>query len=179
MRAGCSRYVRGRVGAAEHQSRPHLCSPSSAGDGSAAASCLTFLGRPCTAPAAAAMSGPGNKRAAGDGGSGPPEKLSREEKTTTTLIEPIRLGGISSTVRSSPLNLTRLPTLFSAPIARNLIPSSPNLAGSTLQDTVERHREQGVCPPFPDRKTGSWKGSEETEADPPQPRRSLWVSAPL
>uniref|UniRef100_A0A673UCM1 E3 ubiquitin protein ligase n=1 Tax=Suricata suricatta TaxID=37032 RepID=A0A673UCM1_SURSU len=44
------------------------------------------------------MSGPGNKRAAGDGGSGPPEKkLSREEKTTTTLIEPIRLGGISST----------------------------------------------------------------------------------
>ena len=46
------------------------------------------------------MSGPGNKRAAGDGGSGPPEKkLSREEKTTTTLIEPIRLGGISSTVR--------------------------------------------------------------------------------
>lgn len=45
------------------------------------------------------MSGLGNKRAAGDGGSGPPEKkLSREEKTTTTLIEPIRLGGISSTV---------------------------------------------------------------------------------
>nr|KAF6442147.1 ring finger protein 40 [Rousettus aegyptiacus] len=44
------------------------------------------------------MSGPGNKRTAGDGGSGPPEKkLSREEKTTTTLIEPIRLGGISST----------------------------------------------------------------------------------
>ncbi|KAL2766204.1 E3 ubiquitin-protein ligase BRE1B isoform 3 [Daubentonia madagascariensis] len=44
------------------------------------------------------MSGPGNKRAAGDGGSGPPEKkLNREEKTTTTLIEPIRLGGISST----------------------------------------------------------------------------------
>uniref|UniRef100_A0A8C0XK15 E3 ubiquitin protein ligase n=1 Tax=Castor canadensis TaxID=51338 RepID=A0A8C0XK15_CASCN len=44
------------------------------------------------------MSGPGNKRAAGDGGLGPPEKkLSREEKTTTTLIEPIRLGGISST----------------------------------------------------------------------------------
>ncbi|XP_006148205.1 E3 ubiquitin-protein ligase BRE1B isoform X1 [Tupaia chinensis] len=44
------------------------------------------------------MSGPGNKRAAGDGGSGPPEKkLSLEEKTTTTLIEPIRLGGISST----------------------------------------------------------------------------------
>uniref|UniRef100_A0A2K6L154 E3 ubiquitin protein ligase n=4 Tax=Colobinae TaxID=9569 RepID=A0A2K6L154_RHIBE len=44
------------------------------------------------------MSGLGNKRAAGDGGSGPPEKkLSREEKTTTTLIEPIRLGGISST----------------------------------------------------------------------------------
>ncbi|XP_006871973.1 PREDICTED: E3 ubiquitin-protein ligase BRE1B isoform X3 [Chrysochloris asiatica] len=44
------------------------------------------------------MSAPGNKRSAGDGGSGPPEKkLNREEKTTTTLIEPIRLGGISST----------------------------------------------------------------------------------
>lgn len=44
------------------------------------------------------MYGPGNKRAAGDGASGPPEKkLNREEKTTTTLIEPIRLGGISST----------------------------------------------------------------------------------
>nr|XP_056718997.1 E3 ubiquitin-protein ligase BRE1B [Euleptes europaea] len=44
------------------------------------------------------MSGPGSKRVAGDGGSGPPEKkASREEKTTTTLIEPIRLGGISST----------------------------------------------------------------------------------
>ncbi|XP_044515591.1 E3 ubiquitin-protein ligase BRE1B isoform X3 [Gracilinanus agilis] len=44
------------------------------------------------------MSGAGNKRAAGDGGSGPSEKKqNREEKTTTTLIEPIRLGGISST----------------------------------------------------------------------------------
>ncbi|XP_069507737.1 E3 ubiquitin-protein ligase BRE1B isoform X2 [Ambystoma mexicanum] len=44
------------------------------------------------------MSGPGNKRAAGDSGSGPSEKkVNREEKTTTTLIEPIRLGGISST----------------------------------------------------------------------------------
>lgn len=84
----------------EHQPFPHLCSVSSAGDGSTASSRLTPLRGPCAAPAAAAMSGPGNKRAAGDGGSGPPEKkLSREEKTTTTLIEPIRLGGISSTVR--------------------------------------------------------------------------------
>ena len=60
------------------------------------------------------MSGPGNKRAAGDGGSGPPEKkLSREEKTTTTLIEPIRLGGISSTVRGFlPQNLLELPSVF-------------------------------------------------------------------
>ncbi|GAB5582886.1 E3 ubiquitin-protein ligase BRE1A isoform X2 [Prionailurus iriomotensis] len=55
-------------------------------------------GDPAPLFVSAAMSGPGNKRAAGDGGSGPPEKkLSREEKTTTTLIEPIRLGGISST----------------------------------------------------------------------------------
>ncbi|XP_064425597.1 E3 ubiquitin-protein ligase BRE1B [Latimeria chalumnae] len=44
------------------------------------------------------MSGAGSKRAAGDSGSGPLEKkANREEKTTTTLIEPIRLGGISST----------------------------------------------------------------------------------
>ncbi|XP_069591349.1 E3 ubiquitin-protein ligase BRE1B isoform X2 [Ranitomeya imitator] len=44
------------------------------------------------------MSAPGNKRASGDGVSGPPEKKpNHEEKTPTTLIEPIRLGGISST----------------------------------------------------------------------------------
>ncbi|XP_067883057.1 E3 ubiquitin-protein ligase BRE1B-like [Heterodontus francisci] len=44
------------------------------------------------------MSATGSKRTAGDTGSGPPEKKSNtEEKPTTTLIEPIRLGGISST----------------------------------------------------------------------------------
>ncbi|XP_063791560.1 E3 ubiquitin-protein ligase BRE1B isoform X2 [Pseudophryne corroboree] len=44
------------------------------------------------------MSGAGSKRASGDGTSGPPEKKpNHEEKTPTTLIEPIRLGGISST----------------------------------------------------------------------------------
>ncbi|XP_053552751.1 E3 ubiquitin-protein ligase BRE1B-like [Bombina bombina] len=44
------------------------------------------------------MSGAGSKRASLDGGSGPSEKKpNHEEKTTTTLIEPIRLGGISST----------------------------------------------------------------------------------
>ncbi|XP_043942573.1 E3 ubiquitin-protein ligase BRE1B [Protopterus annectens] len=44
------------------------------------------------------MSGAGGKRSAGDGGQGPSEKkMKTEEKTTTTLIEPIRLGGISST----------------------------------------------------------------------------------
>ncbi|XP_073402390.1 E3 ubiquitin-protein ligase BRE1B [Dendrobates tinctorius] len=44
------------------------------------------------------MSAPGNKRASGDGVSGPPEKKpNHDEKTPTTLIEPIRLGGISST----------------------------------------------------------------------------------
>ncbi|XP_040297060.1 E3 ubiquitin-protein ligase BRE1B isoform X1 [Bufo bufo] len=44
------------------------------------------------------MSGSGSKRASGDGASGPPEKKpNHEEKTPTTLIEPIRLGGISST----------------------------------------------------------------------------------
>lgn len=72
-------------------------------------------GDPTPPLAATAMSGPGNKRVAGDGGSGPPEKLSREEKTTTTLIEPIRLGGISSTVRGflpQPSQLARLPTVL-------------------------------------------------------------------
>ncbi|KAG8543071.1 hypothetical protein GDO81_025459, partial [Engystomops pustulosus] len=44
------------------------------------------------------MSASGSKRASGDGTSGPPEKKpNHEEKTQTTLIEPIRLGGISST----------------------------------------------------------------------------------
>ncbi|XP_044159018.1 E3 ubiquitin-protein ligase BRE1B isoform X3 [Bufo gargarizans] len=44
------------------------------------------------------MSGSGSKRASGDGASGPPEKKpNHEEKTPTTLIEPIRLGGICST----------------------------------------------------------------------------------
>nr|XP_033801402.1 E3 ubiquitin-protein ligase BRE1B [Geotrypetes seraphini] len=44
------------------------------------------------------MSGAGSKRAAAEGVSGPSEKrANQEEKTTTTLIEPIRLGGISST----------------------------------------------------------------------------------
>ncbi|XP_018094858.1 E3 ubiquitin-protein ligase BRE1B isoform X2 [Xenopus laevis] len=44
------------------------------------------------------MSGAGNKRASSDNGSGPSEKKSNlEDKTPTTLIEPIRLGGISST----------------------------------------------------------------------------------
>ncbi|XP_056409151.1 E3 ubiquitin-protein ligase BRE1B isoform X2 [Hyla sarda] len=44
------------------------------------------------------MSASGSKRASGDGASGPPEKkANHEEKTPTTLIEPIRLGGISST----------------------------------------------------------------------------------
>ncbi|XP_075050298.1 E3 ubiquitin-protein ligase BRE1B-like isoform X2 [Mixophyes fleayi] len=44
------------------------------------------------------MSAAGSKRASGDGTSGPPEKKpNHEEKTPTTLIEPIRLGGISST----------------------------------------------------------------------------------
>lgn len=44
------------------------------------------------------MSGAGSKRSAGDGGAGPSEKKpNHEEKTPTTLIEPIRLGGISST----------------------------------------------------------------------------------
>ncbi|KAM8962419.1 E3 ubiquitin-protein ligase BRE1B [Pelodytes ibericus] len=43
------------------------------------------------------MSGAGSKRVSGDN-SGPSEKKAhRDEKTTTTLIEPIRLGGISST----------------------------------------------------------------------------------
>ncbi|XP_064355596.1 LOW QUALITY PROTEIN: E3 ubiquitin-protein ligase BRE1B [Dromaius novaehollandiae] len=45
-----------------------------------------------------AMSGAGGKRAAGEGGAGPPEKKApREEQPPTTLIEPLRLGGISST----------------------------------------------------------------------------------
>lgn len=48
--AGSSRCVRGRLGAAEHWPPPHLCSLSSAGDGSAAYACLTSLGRPCAAP---------------------------------------------------------------------------------------------------------------------------------
>ncbi|XP_063287020.1 E3 ubiquitin-protein ligase BRE1B isoform X2 [Pelobates fuscus] len=44
------------------------------------------------------MSGAGSKRASGDNSSGPSEKKpNRDEKTPTTLIEPIRLGGISST----------------------------------------------------------------------------------
>ncbi|XP_053326866.1 E3 ubiquitin-protein ligase BRE1B isoform X2 [Spea bombifrons] len=44
------------------------------------------------------MSAAGSKRASGDNSSGPSEKKpNRDEKTTTTLIEPIRLGGISST----------------------------------------------------------------------------------
>ncbi|KAM4603222.1 E3 ubiquitin-protein ligase BRE1B isoform 2-T2 [Discoglossus pictus] len=44
------------------------------------------------------MSGAGSKRVSGDSTSGPSEKKpNHEEKTTTTLIEPIRLGGISST----------------------------------------------------------------------------------
>ncbi|XP_065715599.2 E3 ubiquitin-protein ligase BRE1B [Patagioenas fasciata] len=44
------------------------------------------------------MAGVGAKRGAGDGGSGPPEKKPpREEQPPTTLIEPLRLGGISST----------------------------------------------------------------------------------
>ncbi|XP_066433267.1 E3 ubiquitin-protein ligase BRE1B isoform X2 [Eleutherodactylus coqui] len=44
------------------------------------------------------MSASSGKRASGDGASGPPEKKpNHEEKTPTTLIEPIRLGGISST----------------------------------------------------------------------------------
>ncbi|XP_018092201.1 E3 ubiquitin-protein ligase BRE1B isoform X2 [Xenopus laevis] len=44
------------------------------------------------------MSGAGSKRASSDNGSGPSEKKSNlGDKTPTTLIEPIRLGGISST----------------------------------------------------------------------------------
>ncbi|XP_004918162.1 E3 ubiquitin-protein ligase BRE1B isoform X2 [Xenopus tropicalis] len=44
------------------------------------------------------MSGAGSKRASSDNGSGPSEKKPNlEAKTPTTLIEPIRLGGISST----------------------------------------------------------------------------------
>ncbi|KAM9304793.1 E3 ubiquitin-protein ligase BRE1B [Gastrophryne carolinensis] len=44
------------------------------------------------------MSGAGSKRLSGETGAGPSEKkANHEEKTTTTLIEPIRLGGISST----------------------------------------------------------------------------------
>ncbi|XP_033928369.1 E3 ubiquitin-protein ligase BRE1B [Melopsittacus undulatus] len=44
------------------------------------------------------MSGPGVKRGAPEPGGGPPEKKPpREEQAPTTLIEPLRLGGISST----------------------------------------------------------------------------------
>ncbi|XP_061216041.1 E3 ubiquitin-protein ligase BRE1B [Neopsephotus bourkii] len=44
------------------------------------------------------MSGPGLKRGAPEPGGGPPEKKPpREEQAPTTLIEPLRLGGISST----------------------------------------------------------------------------------
>ncbi|KAG8433449.1 hypothetical protein GDO86_017649 [Hymenochirus boettgeri] len=44
------------------------------------------------------MSGAGSKRASSDSNSGPSEKKpNHEDKTPTTLIEPIRLGGISST----------------------------------------------------------------------------------
>ncbi|KAM4689882.1 LOW QUALITY PROTEIN: E3 ubiquitin-protein ligase BRE1B-like, partial [Rhinophrynus dorsalis] len=44
------------------------------------------------------MSTAGSKRASGESSSGPPEKKpNHEDKTPTTLIEPIRLGGISST----------------------------------------------------------------------------------
>ncbi|GCB81116.1 hypothetical protein scyTo_0022964, partial [Scyliorhinus torazame] len=44
------------------------------------------------------MSAAGSKRVASDTGSGPPEKKpNTQDKPTTTLIEPIRLGGVSST----------------------------------------------------------------------------------
>ena len=91
-------------------------------------------GDPAPLFVSAAMSGPGNKRAAGDGGSGPPEKkLSREEKTTTTLIEPIRLGGISSTVRGScpsPHNLPDSHLCFPSKSSRILLPVAQAWHGS-------------------------------------------------
>lgn len=58
----------------------------------------------------------GGKRTAGLGGDSPPgpveKKGKKEEKTTTTLIEPIRIGGVSSTV--SHIALFSICTVFRA-----------------------------------------------------------------
>lgn len=105
----------------------------------------------------ATMSGPGNKRAAGDGGSGPPEKLSREEKTTTTLIEPIRLGGISSTVRGCCSSPSMGQTPVSASRTNGPEPYSLLRTKSrfTLQNTVLKEAKDNACCLFTDRNTGS------------------------
>lgn len=129
----------GVVGAAKYQSRPQLCSPSSAGDRSAAASCLTSLGRPSAAPCRRGHVWARQQTRRRRWGLGAPREVEpRGEDHNHAYRAHSSWGHL---FHGSWAPVPALTTLFSAQIVQNLMPSSLTSAGSTLQNTRLKETE--------------------------------------
>lgn len=143
---GSIRCVRGRLGAAEQWPPPHLCSLSSAGDGSAAYACLTSLGRPCAAPRRRGHVWTRQQtRRRRRGLRAPREEAEPRGEDHDHAYRAYSSWGhlfYGSWAPASVLTTCQPPHLWFPPrSSRTLHPSSPSLAGATLQNPLLKETE--------------------------------------